>query len=156
MMDQDNHSFQALNIEKPTLLLDVKRTKANISKMADKATQSGVIFRPHFKTHQSAEIGRWFREARVDHITVSSMDMAWYFAESGWSDITVAFSVNPREIGRINHLASRIRLGLLVESAEMVQLLSKELKRPVDVWIKIDVGYRRTGLPWDEPGKASL
>ncbi|KPK99745.1 MAG: hypothetical protein AMJ91_06575, partial [candidate division Zixibacteria bacterium SM23_73_3] len=67
-------------IVKPTLLLDKKRVMKNIEKMARKAKAAGVRFRSHFKTHQSGEIGNWFRDVGVEAITVSSLDMAQYFA----------------------------------------------------------------------------
>jgi D-serine deaminase-like pyridoxal phosphate-dependent protein len=83
-----------LAIQKPTLLLSRQRAMANIEKMAQKALHSGVRFRPHFKTHQSAQVGEWFREFGVEAITVSSVEMALYFAQHGWRDITIAFPVN--------------------------------------------------------------
>lgn len=130
----------------PTLLVDEKRCKANILRMADKAARHGLIFRPHFKTHQSHEIGRWFREAGVSKITCSSLTMAKYFAEDGWDDITVAFPVNVLEVETINELASRIALNILVESVESVQLLEKGLKYPVNAFVKLDLGTHRTGI----------
>lgn len=138
----------ALPIERPTLLLDRERVLRNISRMVEKARASGVSLRPHFKTHQSATIGEWFRAAGVDRITVSSVDMAVYFADHGWTDITIAFPVNVRQIHRIDELASRIQVGLLVESLETVEILSEQLSHPVDLWIKIDTGYGRTGIKW--------
>lgn len=138
-----------LQIEKPTLLLDEAKARRNIATMAQKAARSGVRFRPHFKTHQSAGIGEWFREAGVSAITVSSVDMARYFADHGWQDITIAFSVNWLEIDKINRLAEEINLHLLVESSETVLFLHKKLQHPVNVWLKIDVGYGRTGIPWN-------
>ncbi len=118
--------------------------------MAEKASRSGVIFRPHFKTHQSLIIGRWFREAGVTRITVSSLSAARYFANDGWNDITVAFPVNLRETQLVNELASRIRIGLLVEHPEVALKLEKDLLFPADIYIKIDTGYHRTGLGIDE------
>ena len=84
-------------ITRPTLLLDVVRARRNIARMADKARRNGVRFRPHFKTHQSAAIGAWFRAEGVACITVSSVTMARYFADQGWQDITIVFPVNVRE-----------------------------------------------------------
>ncbi len=139
------------SIVQPTLLLDERRAKANIAFMAAKAQKAGVRFRPHFKTHQSAEIGEWFRPHGVDAITVSSVEMAAYFAAHGWLDITIAFPVNLRQIDALNDLARRVRLGLLVESAHSAAFLAAHLNAPADVWIKIDVGAGRTGLPWDHP-----
>ena len=59
------------DIVKPTMLLDERRVRANIARMAQRARDNGVRFRPHFKTHQSAQIGAWFREEGVTAITVS-------------------------------------------------------------------------------------
>ncbi len=137
------------SIKKPTLIIDIERVKKNIKEIADKALRSGVIFRPHFKTHQSAEIGNLFRKEGVECITVSSLEMAYYFAENGWKDITVAFPVNPREVEEINKLASRIKLGILLESREAAKLIDSRLKSNVDAWIEIDTGSFRTGLPHD-------
>jgi len=139
-------------IRKPTLILDEGRMIRNIERMAAKARRSGVLFKPHFKTHQSAAIGEVFRERGVRAITVSSLDMAAYFAARQWEDITVAFPVNLRQIEEINCLAERVTLQLLVESREAVEFLQKNLSRPVQVWIKIDTGSRRTGIPAAESG----
>ena len=133
-------------IATPTLVLNQSRARANLRRMAAKAAAQGVRFRPHFKTHQSAEIGEWFRAEGVTSITVSSMRMAAYFAEHGWDDILVAFPVNLREMKSIRALAARVRLGLLVESSESVACLASELKEPVDIWIKLDSGMHRAGL----------
>lgn len=137
-----------LSIEKPTLVLNEERARANIEKMASKARKSGVRLRPHFKTHQSAQIGEWFREWGVESIAVSSLDMAAYFAAHGWQDITVAFPANILQLEKINELAETIDLGLLVESTETAGFLGTNLESRADVWIKIDVGSRRTGIPW--------
>ncbi len=139
-----------LMIIKPTLLLDKQKALKNIKKMATKLAQYNVRFRPHFKTHQSALVGEWFRDFGVNAITVSSVEMAMYFAQHGWKDITIAFPLNILEIDNVNKLASSIQLNLLVESAETVVFLSKNLHASVAVWIKIDVGYHRTGIPWNK------
>ena len=132
-------------ISKPTLLLDEQKCKANIAFMAERAKQFNVESRPHFKTHQSLEIGRWFKEAGVTKITASSLDMANYFAEE-WDDITVAFPVNILEIDTINDLASRITLNVLIESETSLEFLKTHLQHPVNFYIKINIGNNRAGL----------
>lgn len=141
------------DIKRPTLLLNTERALKNIAWMAEKASNDNVRFRPHFKTHQSALIGKWFKKYGVEAITVSSVEMADYFAENGWKDITIAFPVNIREIDKINQLTTKICLNLLVESLETVGFLEKNVKSKTDVWIKVDVGYRRTGVMWDQHKK---
>jgi len=91
-------------------------------------------------------IGDWFRLEGVHKITVSSLSSAAYFASDGWTDITVAFPVNLLEAEVINQLASKIRLGLLLEDSEVAMKLDSILKYPADAYIKIDTGYHRTGL----------
>jgi D-serine deaminase-like pyridoxal phosphate-dependent protein len=140
------------NIVKPTLLLNKARAIQNIERMLEKAHKSRVRFRPHFKTHQSAIVGDWFKQRGVESITVSSLDMAWYFAQYGWKDILVAFPVNVLEIDKINALVHDIHLHLLVESLEAVWFLEERLIEGAEVslWIKIDTGYQRTGLEWHQ------
>jgi D-serine deaminase-like pyridoxal phosphate-dependent protein len=148
-----NRFLQPLNIVEPTLLLDERRVRRNIERMVNKARSAGVRLRPHAKTHQSAEIGGWFREYGIDTITVSSLNMAAYFAAHHWQDITVAFPVNILEIEKINRLAGRIRLDLMVDAGEVVSFLDRHLEAPVGIWIKVDVGYGRAGLSWQEASK---
>lgn len=133
-------------ITRPTLLLDEQRCRANIRRMSDKARRCGISFRPHFKTHQSHEVGRWFRDEGVTACTVSSVRMATYFAEDGWKDITVAFPLNFLEADEINRLAGLIQLNVLAVNAEALRGLQHSLTNSVGVFIEIDAGYHRTGV----------
>jgi len=135
-----------MEITKPTLLLDKEIALRNIGNMVRKARDLNLNFRPHFKTHQSAEIAEWFRTAGVRAITVSSFTMANYFADAGWDDITIAFSVNIPEIPEINELAGRINLNVLIENKEGLEALQQKMEWHVGVFIKIDTGYNRTGI----------
>jgi D-serine deaminase-like pyridoxal phosphate-dependent protein len=137
------------DIQVPTLLLDEEKCRRNIRFMADKARRHRLRFRPHFKTHQSLEIGAWFRDQGVDRITVSSLNMALYFAAGGWSDILVAFPANIRETAKIEQLAPRVNLSLLVTARETVKALDKRMPKKVGVYIKVDTGYHRAGIPAD-------
>lgn len=140
------------DVVRPTMILDEARVRANIARMAEKARTNRVRFRPHFKTHQSAAVGEWFREAGVTTITTSSVQMATYFADHGWDDITIAFPANVRELPQINDLAARVRLHLLVESAATVELLDQGLQAPVGAWIEVDAGSGRSGVPFSDAG----
>jgi D-serine deaminase-like pyridoxal phosphate-dependent protein len=76
--------------------------------------------------------------------------MAQYFASAGWRNILLAFPINVRQITGLNDLAAQIHLGVLVESLPGVDALSAGLRHPVDVWIKIDTGTKRTGISWED------
>jgi D-serine deaminase-like pyridoxal phosphate-dependent protein len=141
--------LEDLDIRRPTLILDKARVLSNIERMAAKAAVAGVRLRPHCKSHQSAEIAGWLGDCGVDALAVSSVDMARYFADSGWTDITIAFPLNVRELDRITSLAARTTLGVLVDSEAAVRALVDGVDGPVRVWIKVDTGYGRVGIPWD-------
>jgi D-serine deaminase-like pyridoxal phosphate-dependent protein len=135
-----------MEIKKPTLLLNEERVRNNIKRMAEKAKKNNIIFRPHFKTHQSIEIGNWFKDYDVKAITVSSVTMAQYFASSGWNDITIAFPVNILEVNEINDLTSRINLNIIVVDYEPIPFLLQSIKNKLGLFLKIDTGTLRTGM----------
>lgn len=134
------------NIQHPTLLVNENICRSNISRMAEKARKNGAELRPHFKTHQSAEIGEWAKGEGISGITVSSLRMAKAFAETGWTDITVAFPVNLLEINLINELASKIQLRLFINSPATAKMLQEQLQHPLRFYIEIDTGQQRSGL----------
>lgn len=136
--------FEAIN--KPTIVIDKDKSLCNIERMAAKAKRNHVKFRPHFKTHQSAEVGNWFKDFDVTSIAVSSLSMAKYFADNGWQDITIAFPLNIREVQAYNELNNSIKLGIVLESTEALDIAEKNFDKKVDVYLKIDCGYNRTGI----------
>jgi D-serine deaminase-like pyridoxal phosphate-dependent protein len=140
------------DIIRPTLIIDKKICLRNIEKMARKAKEHSLVFRPHFKTHQSAAIGDWFRSYNVTAITVSSVMMAEYFARNGWDDITIAFPLNIPEIDNINHLAANIKINVLVENKEAANALTNKATHPMGVYIEIDTGHNRTGIDASRTG----
>lgn len=137
-----------ISITRPTLLLNEVQCKANIKKMVDKAKRLNVDLVPHFKTHQSSEIGEWFRSYGVEAITTSSVKMAEFFAKEGWENITIAFPFNVLEIPVINELLERnIAITLFAVNESAVERLNQELIAPVNVFIELDAGYPRSGIP---------
>jgi D-serine deaminase-like pyridoxal phosphate-dependent protein len=138
------------NIVKPALLLDETIARKNIGMMAGKARSSKVEFRPHFKTHQSAIIGEWFREEGVKSITVSSVTMAEYFATFNWNDITIALPLNVRELYGVEKLIEKIRLNILISSFEQAQIISHKIRSEVNCFIEIDAGNNRSGVEFND------
>jgi D-serine deaminase-like pyridoxal phosphate-dependent protein len=135
-----------MKIKKPTLVINEDIVRKNISRIAEKARKWGVRFRPHFKTHHSIDVGRWFRDYGIDSITVSSVSMARYFHQDGWDDITIAFPYNIHESEDLNTLAKTSKVNILIESEESLNHALKSFKENIGYFIKIDVGSNRTGL----------
>lgn len=133
-------------VKKPTLVVFEDICRRNIRAMTSKPKASGVNFRPHFKTHQSLTVGRWYRDEGVESITVSSVAMAVYFANDGWKDITIAFPFNSNEADIVNELAAKIKLNIIVSSVKSAAFASYLIKQPAGVFIEIDAGYPRSGI----------
>jgi len=151
MFKATSEYLKSLGLTGPAVVIDETRARANIRAMAEKARASGVAFRPHFKTHQSTVVAQWFADEGVDRITVSSVRMAEQFAETRWKDITIALLLNPLEVPRIRQLSDYLngrggRLGLTVDSVAAARATAG---LDVDVWIKVDTGYHRTGVGWE-------
>ena len=129
----------------PKLLLDKEKCLRNIEKMARKAADRELSFRPHCKTHQSIEIAAWFRDFGVKTITVSSFPMAAYFAQADWKDILVAFPFHPGEMENLISLSEKCELSILVDSPAALPFLN-HIPRPAGIYLDIDTGYGRTGI----------
>lgn len=140
-----------MKITRPTLLLDVAKAELNVDKMLDKAkkTQSRLV--PHFKTHQSKQVGELFRKKGIEAISVSSVKMATYFAKQGWKDITIAFPFNSLETDEVNALTGvGVDLTILISDRSTPALLKGLLEDSVSVLIEIDAGYGRSGIVHDD------
>jgi D-serine deaminase-like pyridoxal phosphate-dependent protein len=134
----------------PFLLVDTNKCKDHIEKMHLKSKQSEVLFRPHFKTHQSADIASYFRKSGVTRIAVSSLSMAQYFMANGWTDILLSLIANPNDYQQINKISSEINFQILVDSVYTSKKLAAYIHTQTPVYIKIDCGYGRSGVPADQ------
>ncbi len=143
----------AINIDEitaPTLMLNEDICKNNISRIYNKVKSLGIDFRPHFKTHQSKAISKWFREIGVDKITVSSVRMAEYFMQVGWNDITIAFPLNIREFDQVLAISKLIDLKVTISDYDTLLFLDKVLTIPMKIIIEIDVDFKRSGFDYND------
>ena len=141
-----------MNFSTPTLIVNKTIALNNLDRMINVANKNNLILRPHFKTHQSIEIGNWFKEKGVTSITVSSIKMAEFFS-SEWDDITIAFPLNILEIDKLNFMIRRNKVKLLIDSFSSLKILNSQLQDSIEVYLKIDVGYNRAGLKVEEKQK---
>jgi D-serine deaminase-like pyridoxal phosphate-dependent protein len=154
-MKSTSKFLRQLGFTSPGILVNEDQARVNIRTMLAKAKDAGAVFRPHFKTHQSADVGQWFADEGIEAITVSSVEMAEYFASHGWNDITIAFLLNPLQWPHIEVLAKELnhrggQLALTVDSVAAAAVIAQRPELSLKVWIKIDTGYGRTGVHWQD------
>lgn len=137
-----------MKLQKPEFIVDLKKVNTNINNIISRCDQNNILFRPHFKTHQSAEIGEIFREKGVDKIAVSSVSMAEYFIKKGWNDITIAFPFNILETEKINEINKKVNINLMIDNNDTLKYLTNNIDSTVGIFIKIDLGYHRSGIDY--------
>ena len=142
--------MKKLSLDTPALLVDVNVLRENISTMQQVAGSFGVRLRPHTKTHKSPHIARLQAEAGARGVTVAKVGEAEVMADGGLDDILIANQVVGEEkIRRLVDLSERVRLGVLVDSRDGVEMLDRTFSAAgatLDVLIEIDTGKGRCGL----------
>ncbi|MBI1185398.1 alanine racemase [bacterium] len=136
--------LQLKNLSEPSLLVDLQKVRGNIARMAEKCHKHKLIFQPHFKTHQSIQIGCLFKEAGVNAITVSSLAMAEYFAADNYSHIHLAMPPIASQAARLQQLARKTNLSVNISCTAHLQALKNT--DGISVFIDLDPNYGRTGI----------
>ena len=149
-----------LQLPTPAFLVDRAIVARNCDRMRAKAVASGVAFRPHVKTHKTAEGGRLQHGGDRGPITVSTLAEAEFFADRGFRDITYAVPLAPGKLARAAALASRIdRLNVLIDSVGALAAIEDFYRAEsagFDVFLKVDCGYHRAGVDPDAASSVEL
>lgn len=132
--------------ETPYLRLDVAILGSNIAAMARHASASGLVLRPHAKTHKCPQIAARQLAAGAVGLTVATIGEAEVFAANGVTDLFIAFPlwVDAADAARLRKLADAgVRLAVGCDSIEAGTNL-REL--PLDVLVEVDSGHHRSGV----------
>jgi D-serine deaminase-like pyridoxal phosphate-dependent protein len=143
-------------IDTPALVIDLDAMERNLARMAAFARGAGVRLRPHAKTHKSAELAKLQIAAGAVGVCVQKTSEAEALAAAGIADVYVSNEVvAPGKLARIAALARTLsgrggRLAIAVDAAEGVARLAEAVRAAaaeVDVFVEIDVGQGRCGVP---------
>jgi len=133
------------------LVVDEEKLIINIQKMADFAKRNGVKLRPHFKAHKVLEIARLQKQYGAAGITAAKIGEAEIALKAGITDILVACPiVGPEKIKGLFKLAEQARIIVPIDSFEVAQQLNEAAlnnNRAIDVYMEVDTGLKRCGLP---------
>lgn len=145
-------STRVAGLPTPCLLVERDKLQANIDRMNARASDLGVVLRPHVKTHKSVEIATLIG---AEAITVSTLQEAEYFAAAGYTDILYAVSIIPSRMGQVlalNERGANVQVLLdMPQTARAVAEAAAARGEVVEVWIEIDVDGHRAGLDPDDP-----
>ena len=140
-------------IETPLGYVDLDRARSNAVRVVAYATEHGLGWRPHIKTHKSLAIARLQLEVGARGLTVATLREAEVMSELT-DDLLVAYPpVGHRKLQRLLALPERLDLKVALDSAEVLTALGEAAAgkgREVGVLVEQDMGMRRVGLPSSE------
>src|SRR3954451_12041519 len=133
----------------PQVLVDRPRLAANIDRVQQMASVAGMRLRPHAKTHKSPVVARWQIDRGAVGICCAKIGEAEVFADAGITDIRLPYPLNPVNADRVFALAERVTLSFIVDDPAVAKAwsdLAERRGRPLEVLIKVDVGFHRCGI----------
>jgi D-serine deaminase-like pyridoxal phosphate-dependent protein len=137
-------------LETPIPLVDLDRLERNLDRVAGYATRHGLALRPHIKTHKSPRVAvEQLRRGAVG-LTCATLLEAEVMSEV-CDDIVLAYPpVGGSKLQRLLALPDDIELTVALDSIEAAEALAHaagERGRTVGVYVELDVGMHRVGLP---------
>ena len=138
------------DIDTPALVLDLDAFEKNLDTL-NAAVGRKVRVRPHAKTHKCPDVAKRQIALGAVGMCCQKVSEAEAMVEGGVNDVLVSNEiVGTSKLARLAELSRRARIGVCVDNAENV----RQLKGDLDVYIEIDVGMRRCGVPPGAPAVA--
>jgi len=142
-------------VDTPALVLELDAFERNLKLMAAAVAGRGVRLRPHAKTHKCPEVAKRQLLAGALGVCCQKVSEAEAMVEGGIADVLVSNEVvGAPKLERLAALARRARIGVCVDDAANVRALQAAARAAgasLDVYVEIDVGAARCGVPPGEP-----
>lgn len=143
-------------VASPGLLFDCDRIQSNLEAMVEVVGGEVSLLRPHSKTHKCAEILELQKRLGIDRVKCATVSEAEQAAQVGIPDILLAYPALGPNADRITELAityPESRFSTLIDSTAGLESLAGEKDGGLAVYLDLDVGMHRTGIP---PGPKAI
>ncbi|NEU29192.1 hypothetical protein GN156_00140 [bacterium LRH843] len=141
-------------IDTPALVVDLDKMDHHLNRMMTIAKKKKVKLRPHTKTHKSPEIALLQLERGATGITVATLGEAEVMRKHGITNILIAYPIiGETKLTRLKALAKNTDVTISLDSfdvAEGINTVGEELGKKMPIYLEIDTGYGRCGLPIEE------
>jgi D-threonine aldolase len=132
------------------LLIHKERVKINIAKTIA-FVQSKNQLRPHVKTHKMKEITEMMMEAGIQKFKCATIAEAEMLGMAKAKDVLLAYPVLGAKIARFQKLKNAFletNFSCIIDNFQGAKQLSDSfLNNPINVYIDVNVGMNRTGIP---------
>ncbi|KAJ4982947.1 alanine racemase domain protein [Stagonosporopsis vannaccii] len=160
------------DVPKPAAVLDAAKIRRHCDSMLEVTRRLGVGFRAHIKTHKTIEIaamqvGNNGEQARLVVSTVAEIEhlvplLTRYKREKRGMNVLYGMPIPLSKVPRIASIAKELgprSLAFMLDHSSQTQALSlfhKLAGFPAGVFIKVDTGYHRAGIPASYLNKGGL
>jgi D-serine deaminase-like pyridoxal phosphate-dependent protein len=138
------------DVTTPAGVVDVVRMQANLDRMASYVRDKDLALRPHIKTHKIPKLAQEQLARGAVGITAATLHEAHVMSRVA-DDILIAYPpVGAQRLERIMQLPDHVRVTVGLDSHEAlagVSAAAKNAGRTIGVYIEMDVGMHRVGLP---------
>jgi D-serine deaminase-like pyridoxal phosphate-dependent protein len=142
--------LQIAELETPAPLVDLDRLAQNLDRMAAYAALHRLALRPHVKTHKSPRIAAEQMRLGAVGLTCATPREAEVMSDVS-GDLLVAYPiVGTPKLARLVSLPATVRLTVAVDSETAIEQLAEAAReggREVDVYVELDLGMHRVGVP---------
>ncbi len=152
LSEMDSSAFES--IASPGLLVDAGRVEGNLAAMITAVGGDTSRLRPHVKTHKMSRVIKMQQDAGIEQFKVATLAEAEMVAGCGAKDILIAYPLvgpNLDWFGRLVSEYNQTRFSCLVDDPEALSLMEKVLGKDgnptTGLWIDVDCGMSRTGVP---------
>jgi D-serine deaminase-like pyridoxal phosphate-dependent protein len=137
-------------LETPVPLVDLERLERNLDRMAVYATRHVLVLRPHIKTHKSPKVALEQLGRGAAGVTCATLLETEVMSEV-CDDILLAYPpVGQPKLQRLLNLPEEIELTVALDSIEAAEKLAEAARdrgRSLGVYVELDLGMHRVGLP---------
>jgi len=143
-------SLTIAELETPVPVVDLDRLAHNLDQAAAYATTHGLALRPHIKTHKSPRVAsEQLRRGAVGLTCATAFEAE---VMSGvCNDILVAYPpVGMRRAARLAALPPSVTVTVALDSLAAIEdaaSAAREADRPIRVYVELDLGMHRVGVP---------
>jgi D-serine deaminase-like pyridoxal phosphate-dependent protein len=137
-------------LETPTPIVDLDRMERNLDRAAAYAAEHGLALRPHIKTHKSPRLAAEQVRRGAVGVTCATPREAEVMSDVA-DDILLAYPpVGAARARRIVSIPNRTRVTVALDSAtaiEHLQAAARPIGRSIGVYVELDLGMHRIGVP---------
>jgi D-serine deaminase-like pyridoxal phosphate-dependent protein len=138
------------DLETPAPLVDLDRLAQNLDRMAAYSALHGLALRPHVKTHKSPRIAAEQMRLGAVGLTCATPREAEVMSDVA-RDILVNYPIiGTPKLARLASLGPSVHLTIAVDSETAIDQLAEAAReggREVDVYVELDLGMHRVGVP---------